>query len=66
MINDKTATQPRNMSIKSYRKMKLDMLNDFCIQLTSEEKEHFHSLTTEISIDNFCRSAIDNNLKTHI
>ena len=66
MTNDKTATQPRNMSIKSYKKMKLDMLDDFCVNLTSEEKAHFDSLTTEVSIDNFCLSAISRNLKTHI
>lgn len=65
-MNDRTTTQPRNMSFKNYKKMKLGMLDDFCVQLTSEEKTHFNSLKTEIAVDNFCISAINKSIKTHI
>jgi hypothetical protein len=61
MFDDKTTTKPRNMSIKSYRKMKIKMLEEFHIQLTSEQLSRINSLSTEIAIDNFCISLIQNN-----
>ena len=54
MLDDRTATRPRQMSLKEYRKMKLKMLKDFCIHLTPEEIARAHTLKTEIAIDNFC------------
>lgn len=62
MRNDNTQ---KNMSLKSYRKMKLRMLKDFCIHLSDEEKAHAFSLTKEIEIDNFCISMIRKYMKTH-
>ena len=63
MVNERTsAFNERKMSIKAYKKMKLSMLSDFCVKLTDEQKEHFDSLKTEIAIDNFCISAINNNI----
>lgn len=54
MIDDRTATVPRKVSIKEYRKMKLKMLKrDFCITLTDEEVAHAHTLTTEAALDQF-------------
>ena len=61
MIDDRTATTPRNVSIKTYRKAKLIMLErDFCVKLTNEEIEHAKSLTTEASIDQFCLGVLNN------
>ena len=60
MLDDRTSTKPRNMSLKAYRKMKLKMLkNDFCIKLTDEELDHAESLKTEIQIDQFCIGVIN-------
>lgn len=61
MIDDRTATVPRNMSLKQYRKMKLKMLErDFCIRLTDAEREYANTLTTEIAIDQFCLGILNN------
>ena len=57
---------PRKMNLDRYRKDKCKMLKQFGVYLSDAEKQHMSTLTTEISIDNFCRSTIDNNLKTHI
>jgi hypothetical protein len=54
MLDDK----PRNMSLKSYKKMKLTVLKDFYIELTPEQLARFNSLQTEIAIDQFVISAI--------
>lgn len=56
----------RNMSLKEYRKSKLKMLDDFCITLSDEQMNHMNELKTEISIDNFCISLINNAIQTHI
>ena len=65
MINDRDAVNPqRKMSIKSYRKMKLKMIEaDFCIQLTKEEREHANSLTTESALDQFCITILNDRWK---
>ena len=55
----KIATQPRNTSFKEYKKIKRQMIRDFCITLTDEENKRFNSLTTEIEVDNFCISMIN-------
>lgn len=55
-----------NMSLKSYRKMKLKMLKEFCITLSDEEMERMNSFTREIDIDNFCISMINKYIKTHV
>ena len=57
---------PRKTSIKSYRKMKLRMLRDFCVKLSDEEKNHMESLTREIDIDHFYISMMNKYIKTHI
>lgn len=54
MLDDRNATKPRNMSFKTYKKMKYTMLTDFQICISEEEKQHFDSLTTEVAVDNFC------------
>lgn len=60
MIDDRTATVPRNMSFKAYKKMKLKMLKrDFCILITEEELAHVETLTTEIQIDQFCLAVLE-------
>ena len=65
MLDDKTATKPRTMSLENYRKMKLKMLDEFCVKLTDEQINHVNMLKTEIAIDNFCISMIDKYLKTN-
>ena len=62
MLDDRTAFIPqKSMSLKAYRKMKLKMLSrDFCITLTQKEIDHANSLKSEIAIDNFCISVINN------
>ena len=60
MLDDRTATKPRNISFKAYKKMKLKILDDFCIKLTEDQIAHFNSLKTEIAVDNFCISMIQN------
>lgn len=62
MIDDRITTKPHNMSLKSYRKMKMRMLKDFYIELTPEQISYINSLTTEIEIDNFCISCINKKL----
>ena len=61
MIDDRTAAVPRNMSLKSYRRMKIKMLErDFCINLTSEERARAETLKTEAAIDQFCMGILNN------
>ena len=48
----------KQMPIKSYRKMKLKMLKEFCIKLSDEEMERMKLFKREIDIDNFCVSMI--------
>lgn len=46
-------------NLKKYVKEREDMIvKDFKIGLDKAEKEHLHSLTTEISVDNFVRDII--------
>lgn len=61
MIDDKTATNPqRKTSLRSYRNMKLKMLQrDFRISLTDEEIYHAHTLQTEAAIDQFVISVLN-------
>jgi hypothetical protein len=56
MIDDRTAARTeRQMSFKSYKKMKLKMLKrDFCIALSDEELKRAESLKNEIQVDQFC------------
>ena len=54
--------QQREMSLKSYRKMKLKVLKEFYVELSDEEMNKLFTLKTEIEIDNFCISMIKNRL----
>lgn len=65
MLDDRTATKPRNMTLKAYKKMKIRTLKDFCIMLTPEQIKYVNSLPTEIAVDQYCISAIDQKLKTY-
>ena len=56
----------KKLSIKSYRKMKLRMLKEFCIKLSDEEMERLFGLTREIDIDNFGVSMLQKYIKTHV
>lgn len=54
-----TDTKPngfqRQMSFKSYKKMKHRMLTkDFCLPLTQDELAQFQSFKTEMQVDQFC------------
>jgi hypothetical protein len=51
----------KKMSLKQYRKMKRQVLKEFCIKLTDEQKAHMDGLKNEIQIDQFCLSLIMNN-----
>ena len=48
--------------IKSYCKEKRRFLKDFAIYLKDEEFEHMLNLKTEIAIDNYCKTIMDNHL----
>lgn len=65
MLDNKTTTRIRNMTFKTYKRMKLKMLKDFCITLTPEQLDRFKTLKTEIEVDNFCITMINNNIKTY-
>ena len=44
------------MTLETYIKRKITMLRrDFCVALTETEIEKFHSLTSEIAVDNYAR-----------
>ena len=52
---------PNENVVASYRKKKIKMLNrDFCITLTDEELSHMNELTSEIAIDQFSLTIINN------
>lgn len=58
---NETGYGARTMSIKTYRKMKIKMLEkEFCIPLTSDEKKHFEALETEAAIDRYARTILLN------
>ena len=58
--NDCTATIPKKVNLKTYRKQKLKILKrDFYIHLTQEELDHAETLTTTTQIDQFCISMMD-------
>ena len=61
MIDDRTSPGfQRQMPFKTYKKMKLKMLQrDFCVKLTAEELAHADTLTTEIQIDQFCLGILE-------
>lgn len=65
MIDDKKAAGfQRQMSFKTYKKMKLRMLRrDFCINLTEEELARYNTLDTEIKVDQFCVTVLNNRWK---
>ena len=45
--------------LPKYIKRKIKMLErDMCIELTDEEKDHFHALTNEIAVDNYAHKLI--------
>ena len=49
------------MSLSQYKKAKVKMLTrDFLIKLTSEQIEHINSLASEIEVDRYARTILDN------
>ena len=49
----------KNVSIKTYRKQKIKMLEkEFMLSLTPEEKNHINELETEAAIDRYARTII--------
>lgn len=49
----------KNVSIKTYRKQKIKMLEkEFLLSLTPEEKNHINQLETEIAIDRYARTLL--------
>lgn len=56
MTTDKKAAGfTRQMSFKTYKKMKLHMLtSEFFLPLTKEELDYAKTLTTETQVDCFC------------
>ena len=50
----------RQMSFKTYKKYKLNMMQkDFCIELTPDELARFNALETEIKVDQFCLAILN-------
>ena len=49
------------ITIERYREWKIKLLTkQMGIILTREQEKHFSTLTTEIQVDNYARSIIDN------
>lgn len=48
--------------ILPYKKKKIKLLKQFAIFLNIEQKKHLYSLTTEISVDRYCRRLFSENL----
>ena len=44
--------------LEKYVKERENMLKDFRIRLNKTEREHLHSLTSEIAVDNFIKEII--------
>ena len=58
---NETGYGAKTMSIKTYRKMKIKMLErDFKIPLNKEEKDHINALETEAAIDRYARTILLN------
>ena len=49
-------------TIDDYKRNKIKLFHEFGIELTLEEKEKLQSLSTEISIDNFCHTIFQEKL----
>lgn len=41
-------------NLSDYKKYKLQVLKELCINLTKEEIKYLKQLKTEIAVDNFC------------
>ena len=53
-----------NAPISEYRKAKLSLLRkDFKIDVTMEEENYLNTLESEIAIDRYCRTIINNHWK---
>ena len=51
-------------TIEEYRKEKLKMLEDFCIEITSDIKMEIYIRKREIDIDHYCHDLIKKQLGT--
>ena len=60
-MDDKVAAGfTRQMSFKTYKKYKLNMMQrDFCVDLTPEELARFNALETEVKVDQFCLAILN-------
>ena len=59
--NTSSVEVPMTTNINAYRKARMKMLErDFHIYLTEAEIDHMNELTSEIAIDNFYISLIQN------
>lgn len=47
-----------NEAIESYANKKINMLKQFHIKLSIDEKKHMKSLSTEIQVDNYAHDII--------
>lgn len=60
MFIDKSATQHRNVSLNTYKRIKLQMLErDFCVHPEPEEIQHLNALKSEVAVDQFVTSLLD-------
>lgn len=50
--------------LRVYRSEKLQLLDDFCIEVTEDIKYHINHLKREIDIDHYCHDFIQKRLKT--
>jgi hypothetical protein len=59
------STNPNSKDpLKAYKKAKLKMLEHFCIEVTFDIKYDINHKTSEISIDNYCRTLMNKHLGT--
>ena len=52
MTNGQTSSIHKSVSLRQYKKEKIQMLQrDFCIKLSEEDIAHANTLTTEVQLD---------------
>lgn len=52
------------MNLDEIIEKQLELLSDFCVQVTDEDIEHMRNLPTEIAIENYARTLIIHRIDT--
>ena len=60
MTNGQTSSIHKSVSLRQYKKEKIQMLQrDFCIKLSEEDIAHANTLTTEVQLDKWALGIIN-------